>query len=109
MENENKTYFRELFPLWLDGIKSWYGWGGWRKTLTSLVISIGIIYTYLYFNQVELALENIGQFFLSIVIAGLWFLFVVVITYIIANIKLHDKHIEIEKENCIRSVGITPT
>lgn len=93
-----KTYEREFFSLWWEDVKSWFGWGGWKKTMTSLFVSLTIIYAFLYLNQVEVALENIAQFIFSFLAVGIWFLFVSIISYVSANKNLFEKQQSIEEE-----------
>lgn len=98
-------YWNEFSPLWWEGIKSWFGWGNWKQTMTTLLTFIGTVGIYLYIEEFEWALENIAQFFTAILIGGLWFLFVAIISFISSNITLYknkqkeiiDRQIEIDR------------
>jgi hypothetical protein len=94
MEKKSQSdYWKEFYPIWGEGIKSWFGWGGWRKTMTSLVISIGIVYAFIYFNKIEIAVENILQLGFACLVGLIWFIVIAVVTFVSGNIKLYDKKI----------------
>lgn len=91
MDNKKKTYLQEFFPLWRDGFRLWIGGGTWGQFVTSLVFTIGAPFLYLYFNEVVIAIENLRELAVAVFIGLFWYIFIAVITYIGANIKLYDK------------------
>ena len=97
MDEKPKTYWQEFAPLWWEGFRLWIGGGTLGQLVTSIVFSIVPPFLYLYFEQVDIALENLSQLGFAILIGLFWYSLIAIITYIGANVKLYQKQIEKRK------------
>ena len=88
---EKKSFWKELRPIWWEEIKSWFGWEDCRKPVTNIIIALGSILFLIMGGNFELAEEEISVRITTIRIGLLWLIVIVIISFVSANRKLHDK------------------
>jgi len=99
MERET-TYWEEIRHIWGDEIKSWFGWGDWKQTVTSIVVALVGPLIAFYGGSVDIAIDDIFVKIVAAISGLIWFVIIAIGTYIHANEVLYEeKKIVLSKHN----------
>jgi hypothetical protein len=98
MDKENQSnYWSAIRPIWWEEIKSWFGWGSRKQTMTNMIIAVGSIALLAYGGKPDLVDEEISVRFATMVIGVFWLLTIIFFSYISSNKILHKKNIKTQE------------
>lgn len=90
--NANSGYCKEVQSIWREEIKSWFGWGGNKQTLTTIFLTLVSIYLLAKGGDFDLANEEISVRIATLAAGLFWLIIITLISYIQANKLLYKKY-----------------
>jgi hypothetical protein len=106
MARKRPEYWNDLQPLWWNEIKSWFSWGHWRQTITTIIIIFGsFLFLYLW-GKIDIVKEEFWLKEAAILTGAFWFFIISIVGFVGANKILYTQQKKIQDEQIAKIIEL---